>query len=162
MLPTRLRVSNSGGWDDDLNAPRRPGLNLGGPTPPPVPPPPMGGGGGDDGGEPTELGGGEPGARGGQGPRENFPGGGGTATPTRPMTPTPISGGPPVQVTPPIPGPSPASLTSTLRGRGGVYGSQGGLQGGGFGLPFDPTSNQKSDPISDLLKQLLGGGGGAF
>ncbi len=41
-----------------------------------------------------------------------------------------------------------------------MFGSSGGLKGGGLGMPFDPTSNQKSNPIDTLLQQLLGGGGG--
>jgi hypothetical protein len=61
-----------------------------------------------------------------------------------------------------MPGTPPQALTSTLRGRGGYFGGQGGLTGGGFGMPFDPTSNSESDPISSLLKQILGGGGGSF
>lgn len=38
----------------------------------------------------------------------------------------------------------------------GLYGSLGGLQGGGLGLPLDPTSNQQSDPISTLIQMLSG------
>ena len=101
--------------------------------------------------------------RGGETPRERRatqmggPMGGSAATPDRPMSPTPLAGLPPVQVTNPLPKPSPTALTSTMRGLGGHFGTQGGLSGGGFGLPFDPTSNNKSDPILTLLQKLQGG-----
>ena len=102
--------------------------------------------------------------RGGETPRErqssqSLPGpmGGSAATPDRPMSPTPLAGLPPVQVTNPLPKPSPTALTSTMRGLGGHFGGQSGLTGGGFGLPFDPTSNNKSDPILTLLQKLQGG-----
>jgi hypothetical protein len=85
---------------------------------------------------------------------------GGEATPTQPMTPSPVAGVPPVKISHPMPGPNPQAMTSTLRGKGGYFGGQGGLTGGGFGLPFDPTSNAASDPITTLLQKLLGGGGG--
>ncbi len=76
---------------------------------------------------------------------------------TQPMEPSPVSAGTPMQVHPAMPGVGPQALTSTLRSKG-VFGASGGLQGGGFGLPFDPTSNQQSDPITSLLQKLLGGG----
>jgi hypothetical protein len=62
----------------------------------------------------------------------------------------------------PMPGPDPnafvAPLSSKLRS-GGMFGSMGGLQGGGLGMPFDPTANEQSDPISTLLQLLKAGGG---
>lgn len=41
--------------------------------------------------------------------------------------------------------------------QGHMYGRQGGLQGGGLGLPLDPTPNEESDPINLLMKLLSGG-----
>jgi hypothetical protein len=97
-------------------------------------------------------------SRGGETPREGQQGGGGggQATPTRPMEPQPISGQTPIQVTQPMASASPQALTSTLRNKG-AYGGPSGLTQGGFGLPFDPTSNNKSDPIQFLIQQLIGG-----
>jgi hypothetical protein len=95
-------------------------------------------------------------SRNGETPREGQGGGGGNATPTRPMEPQPISGQNPIQITQPMASASPQALTSTLRNKG-VYGGPSGLTQGGFGLPFDPTSNNKSDPIQFLIQQLLGG-----
>lgn len=100
------------------------------------------------------------GERAGTSPRENptLGGGvnmrspGGQATPGRPMSPTPMAGS--VMPFQPMGSPSPASLTRPRSGN--LYGSMGGLQGGGLGLPLDPTSNQKSDPISTLLQLLMG------
>lgn len=123
--------------------PRQPPIQ---PPPPPTDPEPPNTGGGQDSGQ---------GARGSETPRER----GGDATPTRPMSPDPVVGHPPVQVTQPLPSESPMALTSTLRSRG-LFGGAGGLTGGGLGVPFDPTSNSQSDPINTLLKKLLGGGGG--
>lgn len=102
------------------------------------------------------------GGRGGESPRERQQGGqaGGNATKTQPMEPSPISAQTPMQVTQPLASPSPQALTSTLRGAGGMFGGQGGLTGGGLGMPFDPTSNQDSDPINTLMKLLSQGGGG--
>lgn len=39
-----------------------------------------------------------------------------------------------------------------------LFGSLGGLKGGGLGLPLDPTSNQISDPIDGLIQLLRKGG----
>lgn len=39
-----------------------------------------------------------------------------------------------------------------------LFGSLGGLKGGGLGLPLDPTSNQTSDPIEGLIQLLRKGG----
>jgi len=82
------------------------------------------------------------------------------ATLRRPSTPTPMAGsvsdgptGAPSGVVPfnPLPGPG----NNTLAG-GGLFGRSGGLQGGGLGVPLDPTSNNASPSITDLLKMLLG------
>lgn len=35
-----------------------------------------------------------------------------------------------------------------------LFGSMGGLKGGGLGVPLDPMSNQKDDPISQLIAML--------
>lgn len=51
----------------------------------------------------------------------------------------------------PISGPAPAdAATPRLRG---LYGSAGGLQGGGLGVPFN--SAQSSDPITGLIQMLM-------
>jgi hypothetical protein len=81
-------------------------------------------------------------------------------TPRKPMEPTPMAGSG-MTVSPPMPQMPMEALTSTLRGRGN-FGGAGGLTQGGFGLPFDPTSNQQSDPISGLLSMLKKPSNGAF
>lgn len=118
------------------------------------------------------------GARGGETPREragaNEPGGtlsapsptAPQATPPRPRSPQPVGGvqevpppsGVPTSPMPPI-GPGDLSRPIAMRG---LLGSQGGLTGGGLGVPFDPVANQKSDPISSLIQllQRRNGGGG--
>jgi hypothetical protein len=90
---------------------------------------------------------------GGSGPTLRQPGGG-QATPGRPMEPSPMAGGvsPGPMPFKPMGAPSPVSLTKAPRGN--LYGSMGGLQGGGLGLPLDPVSDQKSDPISSLIQML--------
>lgn len=45
---------------------------------------------------------------------------------------------------------------SVRRRNPALFGSLGGLQGGGLGTPFDPTPNEASDPIT-LLMKLMGG-----
>lgn len=96
------------------------------------------------------------GGRGGETPRERAdvagmgsPGGmtGGMPTPRMPMVPTPQAGAPGPSVNPPMP--------QLMGPRQRLLGGSGGLTGGGLGVPFDPTSNQKSDPISSLM-ELLG------
>jgi hypothetical protein len=105
-----------------------------------------------------------------QGPQERLPGsstqprnnptlgggpqlrpiGGGNATAPQPMSPTPQAGA----VTPQPPmggGPDLASLASPARR--GLYGSSGGLQGGGLGVPGSGGGDE--DPISALIQQLL-------
>jgi hypothetical protein len=67
----------------------------------------------------------------------------GSVGPTGPQTFSPLPGARPVQMVKPM--------------GSALYGSMGGLQGGGLGLPLDPTSDQASDPIETLMK-LLGGG----
>ena len=44
--------------------------------------------------------------------------------------------------------------------QGGLFGSLGGLKGGGLGVPMDSTPDAASDPINTLLKLLMGGGQG--
>lgn len=92
------------------------------------------------------------GARGGESGRErgsNIT----NSTPKKPIEPTPMAGSMGPSINPPMAGVSPEALTSVLRGRGN-FGGLGGLTEGGFGMPFDPTSNQKSDPIEGLLSTL--------
>lgn len=85
------------------------------------------------------------------------------ASPARPRTPTPMAGSSisatsgggsseGVQPFSPMGSPDVGSM-ATPRSRG-LYGSQGGLQGGGLGVPLDPVSNQRSNPI-DMLLELL-------
>lgn len=105
-------------------------------------------------------------AHGSEGPRErnNFNGAGGnnpimgpgiTATPRRPTEPTSMAGSTsPAGIIPFNPMGSPdigGMAKPMLRG---LYGSAGGLKGGGLGTPLDPISNDQSDPISDLIKLL--------
>lgn len=74
----------------------------------------------------------------------------------RPINPTPMAG---------AGGISPGGgddLSAMLGGMGGMnvggaFGGRGGLTHGGFGLPFDPQSNQTSDPISTLIQMLQKG-----
>ena len=47
----------------------------------------------------------------------------------------------------------------TRRSPVALFGSLGGLQGGGLGVPLDPMSNATSDPISSLIESLLKGKG---
>lgn len=93
-------------------------------------------------------------------------------TPTRPIEPTPgaghPSGGPGggggggVVPFEPLPPSGPMSGSPVFGGGGaqlrGLLGSQGGLSGGGLGLPFDPVADEKSDPIALLMAQLMGQG----
>lgn len=108
-------------------------------------------------------------ARSGESPRERAggaaqggPGGGAGFAPPRPRSPQIQAGA----VQPPSPGPVPfdpmadtgaMSLAKPLRLRG-FHGKAGGLTGGGFGMPFDPVSDEQSDPISSLIEQLLQSG----
>ncbi len=90
--------------------------------------------------------------RGGEAPRERS-----NATPRRPSEPTPQAGSSFVAgVQPFSPMQASASIgsmaTPKLRG---LFGSAGGLQGGGLGQPLDPVSNQASDPIDTLIQMLM-------
>lgn len=76
------------------------------------------------------------------------PGGGGPSGPPIPTINPPLGGGPSTDPTQPVPG------QAKLRGPS-LFGSQGGLQGGGLGVPLNPTNSTQSDPISSLIKQLL-------
>lgn len=91
-----------------------------------------------------------------------------TSTPRQPSAPTPAGGqtfqaGPPdvgtmqgLQPFAPMQGPDAISQASPkLRS---LYGSQGGLQGGGLGVP-GAASAATNDPIALLLQQLLGQSG---
>lgn len=90
--------------------------------------------------------------RGEETPRDRQPAPGG-ATPRRPMSPSPMTGSTSgLQLFNPMPGPSPVTLANPAKR--GMFGSLGGLQGGGLGLPLDPTSNVESDPISGLIELL--------
>jgi hypothetical protein len=109
--------------------------------------------------------------RGEEGPRERPSGGGGGGTavaPRRPSEPTSQAGsqfsnpqplGPAAQqgVLPFAPMPQANVGSFATPNQGGLYGSAGGLQGGGLGVPFDPISDAASDPISGLLELLMQG-----
>jgi hypothetical protein len=107
----------------------------------------------------------------------------GRATPARPRTPTPMagsvseSGGPQmgmgggVMPFEPLGDMGDEAFASAggigagvMGGPGrrgpSMFGSQGGLLGGGLGEAFDPTPDEATDPIDTLLKKLMGGGGG--
>lgn len=90
-----------------------------------------------------------------EGPRERMPGGAMTA-PGKSMYPSSMAGttfSGPVPFDPMSGGDlSPMAMPK----QGGLYGSLGGLQGGGIGVPLDPASNAASDPISTLIEALLG------
>lgn len=103
----------------------------------------------------------------GVGPRRPSSGGNEGISPRRPAEPTPgagssetISSGGPA----PSPGPLPFEplempMTSKLaKPANGLYGSAGGLQGGGLGVPFDPTSDAQSNPIDTLMQLLMSAG----
>lgn len=89
------------------------------------------------------------------------------ATPVRPRSPQPMAGSvsqvqsggaQPTGVMPFTPMGSPDVGSMATPQSNGLFGSLGGLKGGGLGLPLDPMSNQLSDPISMLLKRVMGGG----
>ena len=103
-----------------------------------------------------------------------------TSAPRRPSAPTPMAGSAfeapsggapnamamgstggviPFNPLPQIPGVEASTPTARLRG---LFGRQGGLQGGGLGTPFDPTPNEASDPISGLINMLKRRKGGLF
>jgi hypothetical protein len=94
--------------------------------------------------------------RGRETPRER---GGGGVAPRRPSEPDPMAGssfqsgmgGPGVLPFQPMPGPQGGMA------QGGLFGSMGGLKGGGLGVPLDPTSNAASDPIDTLIQLLMRG-----
>jgi hypothetical protein len=122
----------------------------------------------------------------GETPRERTPGVHGgppplgpQATPPSPTEPIPMSGQPGGGMTPPPPPMEPfdpmasdpnAFISPAGAGpaRRSLFGSMGGLKGGGLGVPLDPVSNESSDPIQGLIQALLqkrGGGasgGGGF
>ena len=105
---------------------------------------------------PTVLGGGDPINQSSE-PQGNQP----IQAPDRPNSPTPMAGsqGPLPSmptVNPPMEG-SGTQGSSRLRGPG-LFGSQGGLQGGGVGAPMGPSNSDQSDPLSMLIKQLLSQG----
>ncbi len=89
----------------------------------------------------------------GQGGGQNQP------TPARPRQPQPaqgaISPAPMGGVIPfePMAGPDLASMASPVGG--GLYGSLGGLKGGGLGVPLDPINDAQEDPLSGLIQMLL-------
>lgn len=92
-------------------------------------------------------------------PSTQASGGGPAGTPPQSTAPSPIAAGPPQPFTPIMPpgGPGPSA--------GGLYGSMGGLTGGGLGVPNvlgDHGGAPQSSVDIQRLLQLLGvGGGGA-
>jgi hypothetical protein len=103
-------------------------------------------------------------------PRENQPPQGAapvTSTPKKPAEPSPMAGSsfqpPPIQgVQPFAPLPSQPGVSLAKSRSQALYGSSGGLQGGGLGVPFDPVSDAQSDPISGLLQMLMKSKRGLF
>jgi len=109
-------------------------------------------------------------ANSGQTPRERQPqngqfngqigGGNATSAPAMPKAPTPKAGAVnPMQASGSLGGGAPPQLRTfapmtPTGGQGGLMGSMGGLQGGGLGNAFDPTSNEKGQSILELLKML--------
>lgn len=96
-------------------------------------------------------------SRSGEGPREG-------ATLKRPSSPTSMAGssfqaGPAQTGLMPFQPLGSPDVSSMVHPHGSVFGSQGGLQEGGFGMGLDPTPNQASDPISTLLQFLMKQGG---
>jgi hypothetical protein len=85
------------------------------------------------------------------------PAGGPQASPAQPRSPASRSGMPGLMPFKPLPTAGQSSQLTSPRLRG-LYGSAGGLQGGGLGLPLDPVSNQASDPL-ELIMSLLKGRG---
>lgn len=102
---------------------------------------------------------------GGGGPHGGPPQLGAVPTPPGPTEPVPMGGlmPPPMEPFAPMPSQDPGSLINPAGAgpqRRSLFGSMGGLKGGGLGVPLDPVSNQESDPITMLLQKLRGGGGG--
>lgn len=101
-----------------------------------------------------------------QGPTSTGPGYhvGTVASPDQPDEPTPLAGmtsTPPQAIQPfrPLPETPSSTLVGSIGSMAtprlrGLYGSAGGLQGGGLGVPLDPTSNAASNPIDSLLSTL--------
>lgn len=96
-------------------------------------------------------------------PRDVSVGGGmSNPTPTRPRQPVPAQGSvsapPPQGVVPfePMGEPAMASLASPAAG--GLFGSLGGLRGGGLGVPLDPINDAQGDQLSALIAMLMGRG----
>jgi hypothetical protein len=122
----------------------------------------------------------------GETPRERVPGPHGgppplgpQATPPSPTEPVPMSGQPGGGMTPPPPPMEPFDPMASDPGafispagagpaRRSLFGSMGGLKGGGLGVPLDPVSNETSNPIQGLIQALMqkrgggSGGGGGF
>lgn len=100
-------------------------------------------------------------AKSGESPRERGALGA-QASLRRPSTPTPMSGstfspgmGQGLMPFQPLDQAEGSTLTNP---QGSLFGSAGGLKGGGLGVPLDPTSNQQSDPIAFLMRLLKGQG----
>jgi len=167
MAQMRKLDNNGNPFDDQSQGSGIPTGNLA---------PQLGGGGMDEMMGGGERAGGE--GRFGEGPRERprpVPGGalpgpgpmtpqpyGANAAPEMPHSPTPQAGstftsggtdGGGIIPFPPMGSADVGSMaTPKLRG---LFGSAGGLQGGGLGVPLDPISNQQSDPISSLIESLM-------
>lgn len=146
------------------------------------PPPQIPGGLPDPGGSRENQGGGT-----GQGPREGSvgapqSGGAGVRSITTPKTPSPQNGGqvglvpapipPPALPTlrmpnqaPPLPPSAPAPMPMPSRnaelfggtGQAGLFGSAGGLQGGGLGVPGSIGAEQDPSALIQTLLKMLGG-----
>lgn len=85
---------------------------------------------------------------------------GSSAAPSRPRSPQSMAGSmSPGGVTPFSPMSDMSTSSGPQMALGRLFGQAGGLKGGGLGVPLDPASNQESDPISQLIKMITGGGG---
>jgi hypothetical protein len=86
--------------------------------------------------------------------------GGAQAAPSRPRSPQPMAGStfsPPPPTGGVIPFEPMGDTSGVSLARGRIFGKQGGLQGGGLGMPLDPMANEASDPIAMLMQLLQGG-----
>jgi hypothetical protein len=102
----------------------------------------------------------DPGAQNSETPRERES----NVTPRRPGVPTPMagssftapSGGGGTGLLPfaPMGGPDPSQMLGS-GGGGGMFGSSGGLRGGGLGVPQTGAGPAGNQDISELLQQLL-------
>lgn len=99
--------------------------------------------------------------RGSETPRDRLDAGGNNpVAPRKPMEPSPMAQMGSTMSTQPSPGVipfQPLPGPQSMGGRSNLFGSMGGLKGGGLGIPLDPVSDVASDPISTLIQLLTRG-----